>query len=91
VEETLNALLDAEADRLCKAQRYERSAARRDTRAGHYGRKLQTLNIDPIPVALQLWQHTRADGKWASPREVNTQAQHAKMPDMSAQDRKHEP
>jgi transposase-like protein len=29
VEETLNALLDAEADRLCNAQRYERSAARR--------------------------------------------------------------
>jgi putative transposase len=34
VEETLNALLDAEADRLCDAQRYERSEARRDTRAG---------------------------------------------------------
>src|SRR5215471_8104019 len=37
-----NALLDAEADRLCNAQRYERSAARRDTRAGHYERGLQT-------------------------------------------------
>jgi putative transposase len=32
VEETLNALLDAEADRLCNAQRYERSAARQDNR-----------------------------------------------------------
>jgi putative transposase len=42
VEETLNALLDAEADRLCNAQRYERIEARRDTRAGHYERKLQT-------------------------------------------------
>ena len=42
VEETLNALLDAEADRLCNAQRYERNEARRDTRAGHYDRKLQT-------------------------------------------------
>ncbi len=42
VEETLNALLDAEADRLCNAQRYERSAARRDTRAGHYERSLHT-------------------------------------------------
>src|SRR5262249_17514795 len=41
-EETLNALLDAEADRLCNAQRYERSAALRDTRAGHYERGLQT-------------------------------------------------
>ena len=42
VEETLNALLDAEADRLCNARRYERSEARRDTRAGHYERNLQT-------------------------------------------------
>jgi len=42
VEEALNALLDAEADRLCNAQRYERSEARRDTRAGHYERGLQT-------------------------------------------------
>src|SRR5262249_36508655 len=29
-------------DRLCNAQRYECSAARRDTRAGHYERGLQT-------------------------------------------------
>jgi putative transposase len=34
VEETLNALLDAEADWLCNAQRCERTEARRDTRAG---------------------------------------------------------
>jgi putative transposase len=42
VEETLNALLDAEADRLCNAARYERTEARRDTRAGHYERGLET-------------------------------------------------
>ncbi len=42
VEETLNALLDAEADQLCNAGRYERTEARRDTRAGTYERKLQT-------------------------------------------------
>jgi transposase-like protein len=42
VEETLNEMLDAEADQLCQAQRYERTEARRDTRAGHYRRKLQT-------------------------------------------------
>lgn len=42
VEETLNALLDAEADELCQAQRYERSPERIDTRAGHYKRKLHT-------------------------------------------------
>ena len=42
VEETLNALLEAEAEQLCKAQRYERTEARRDTRAGSYRRKLGT-------------------------------------------------
>src|SRR3974390_2804264 len=42
VEETLNALLDAEADRLCRAERYERTEARKDTRAGSYERHLQT-------------------------------------------------
>ena len=30
VEETLNAMLDAEADQLCGAARYERSEARQD-------------------------------------------------------------
>jgi putative transposase len=42
VEKTLNDLLDAEADELCGAQRYERSPERLDTRAGHYRRKLLT-------------------------------------------------
>ena len=31
VEETLNSLLDAEADQLCKARRYERTAGREDS------------------------------------------------------------
>src|SRR5512142_1646044 len=42
VEETLNAMLDAEADQLCGAGRYERSKARQDTRAGSYERTLHT-------------------------------------------------
>ncbi len=42
VEETLNNLLDAEADQLCGAKRYERSADRVDTRAGSYKRQLET-------------------------------------------------
>ncbi len=42
VEEALNALLDAEADRLCGAGRYERREGRKDTRAGHYRRSLET-------------------------------------------------
>ena len=42
VEETLNAMLDAEADNLCGAKRYQRTPDRVDTRAGHYNRKLHT-------------------------------------------------
>jgi transposase-like protein len=42
VEETLNGLLEQEAEQLCGASRYERSAERVDTRAGHYTRKLLT-------------------------------------------------
>ena len=42
VEETLNALLDAEANRFVGAGRYERSEGRRDYRSGHYERSLQT-------------------------------------------------
>jgi transposase-like protein len=42
VEETLNAMLDAEADQLCNAKRYEHTDARTDQRAGHYKRTLHT-------------------------------------------------
>ena len=42
VEDTLNSLLDAEAERLGNAARYERTEARRDTRAGAYSRRLHT-------------------------------------------------
>src|SRR5437660_961892 len=35
-------MLDAEADRLCQAERYERTEARKDTRAGSYERHLHT-------------------------------------------------
>jgi transposase-like protein len=42
VETTLNTMLDAEADEMTKARRYERTPERVDTRAGHYERKLLT-------------------------------------------------
>jgi len=42
VEETLNRMLDAEADELCKAARYEHTEKRVDTRAGYYERNLET-------------------------------------------------
>ena len=42
VQETLNAMLEEEAERLCNAKKYERTEARKDTRAGYYSRKMHT-------------------------------------------------
>jgi transposase-like protein len=42
VEETLNKMLDAEAESLCSAKRYERNGERAGYRAGHYERELTT-------------------------------------------------
>ena len=42
MEETLNRLLDAEADQPCNAARHERTESGKDTRAGHYSRGLET-------------------------------------------------
>jgi hypothetical protein len=44
------------------------------------------LNIDPLPVALKLWQQSRADGELFSSIEGVTQAPAAKTPDVSAPD-----
>ena len=40
VEQTINAMLDAEADEIANAARYERTGERKAYRAGHYERKL---------------------------------------------------
>lgn len=42
VEETLNGLLEAEAEKLTQAGRYERSEQRQGYRSGHYNRSLTT-------------------------------------------------
>jgi transposase-like protein len=42
VQEVLNSLLDAEADRITNAHRYERTEGGQGSRAGHYSRKLLT-------------------------------------------------
>lgn len=42
VEETLNALLDHEAEELVNAEKYERSDDRKGYRSGHYSRNFQT-------------------------------------------------
>jgi transposase-like protein len=44
VEETLNSLLDKEAEELVNAGKYERSAARQGYRAGHYDRTFTTTS-----------------------------------------------
>lgn len=43
VQDTLNALLDEEAARLCNAGRYERTQGRKNTRAGQYLRMHSTV------------------------------------------------
>ena len=44
VEETLNELLEKEAESLTQAARYERNEARQGYRSGHYSRKLTTTS-----------------------------------------------
>ena len=46
VEETLNALLDHEADELVNADKYERSGDRKGYRSGHYERNFSTTSGD---------------------------------------------
>ena len=46
VEETLNELLEAEAEKLIQAARYERNEARQGYRSGHYDRNLTTTSGD---------------------------------------------
>ena len=46
VEETLNELLEAEAQKLTQAARYERNEQRQGYRSGHYNRNLTTTSGD---------------------------------------------
>ena len=47
VEDTLNALLNTEADAICQASRYQRSPDRQDTRAGSYCSHSLILVVHP--------------------------------------------
>ena len=51
VEETLNELLEAEAEKLTQAARYERNEQRQGYRSGHYNRNLTTPHINGKPHA----------------------------------------
>ncbi len=75
VEETLNGLLDAEAEAICGAGRYERSAERVDTRAGHHERKLETKagqvtlkvpKLRSLPFETATYLPARAVRQWRS-------------------------
>ena len=46
VEETLNELLEAEAQKLTQAARYERNEQHQSYRSGHYSRSLTTTSRD---------------------------------------------
>ena len=46
IEETLNAMLDKEAEDLLQAEKYERSQERQGYRSGHYKRNFQTTSGD---------------------------------------------
>jgi hypothetical protein len=37
-------------------------------RSGNEAAWWQMLNIDPIPIALRLWQQTRTDGRQSDPK-----------------------
>jgi hypothetical protein len=54
-------------------------------RSGNEAAWWRRLNIDPLPVALKLWQQSRADGELFPPAQGGTQAQPAKTTDFSAQ------
>lgn len=55
VEETLNALLDHEAEELVNAEKYERSGDRKGYRSGHYNRNFQTTAGDVTLKVPKLW------------------------------------
>ena len=54
VEETLNELLEQEAEKLTQAARYERNEARQGYCSGHYSRTLTTTSGDVTLHVLRL-------------------------------------
>ena len=71
VEETLNELLEQEAEKLTQAARYERNEARQGYRSGHYSRNLTTtsgdvtLHVPRLRVCLKFFdkREGKADNK----------------------------
>jgi ERF superfamily protein len=55
-------------------------------RSGDEAAWWQKVNIDPVPVALGLWQYSQADTALAAIRQDVAQGKAAKTPDVSVQD-----
>jgi len=56
VEETLNELLELEAEKLTQAARYERNEARQGYRSGHYSRNLAGVSVRRVEdITEALW------------------------------------
>ena len=68
VEETLNELLEAEAEKLTQAARYERNEQRQGYRSGHYNRNLTTTSGDvTLKVSFPIYMPSFLMGiKWKS-------------------------
>jgi hypothetical protein len=54
-------------------------------RSGNEAEWWRNLNIDPLPVALKLWQQTRGNGESSCSSEAVTHAKAANTPEASAQ------
>ena len=67
-QETLNALLDEEADEMVGAERYERTAAREAYRSGRYERKLATTSGAPSTSTATCSARCRGRSGRGSPR-----------------------
>ena len=66
---------------VCRA--HHRELHRQGDEAAWWGK----LSIDPVPVALKLWQHTRPNGDELAASEGSRPSQAAQKLDMSVQDR----
>ena len=80
VEETLNELLEQEAEQLTQAARYERNEARQGYRSGHYDRNLTTTSGNvTLHVPMLMY------GKEASNRKQEIDRQHHTIPNQRKQ------
>ena len=89
VEETLNELLEKEAESLTQAARYERSEARQGYRSGHYDRNLTTTSGDvtlhiprfkgvPFETAI-IERYRRRESNVSSKPRINIELRRATM------------